>query len=95
MLTNTHSVTNHRVDVFSMLALAEGSGEPGRPGLPYFDKARPPRATIGYGFNLEDRNVARLVLAQLGILAGKSDSQVLQIENDFRSAMQVVGARQH
>ncbi len=29
MLTNTHSITNHRVDLFSMLAVAEGFGTPG------------------------------------------------------------------
>lgn len=88
MLTNTHPVADHRADLFSRLALGEGFGKPAnRPGLPYFDDANPPRATIGYGFNLEDRNVARLVLAQIGVLAGKIDSQVLQIESDFRAAI--------
>ena len=85
MLTNAHPVINHRADLFTMLAVAEGFGTPGRPGLPYFDSAG--KATIGYGFNMEDRNVARLVLAQMGILAGKTDSQVLQIESDLRTAI--------
>lgn len=40
MLTNTHSVSNHRVDLFSMLAVAEGFGTPGRPGLPYFARRK-------------------------------------------------------
>ena len=48
MITNTPPVVNHRADLFSRLALVEGFGEIGRPGLPYFDSVG--KATIGYGF---------------------------------------------
>jgi len=68
-----------------VLVVTEGFGTPGRPGLPYFDSVG--KVTIGYGFNLEDGNEARLVLAQLSMLAGKSDSQVLQIESDLSTAI--------
>jgi GH24 family phage-related lysozyme (muramidase) len=97
MITSTHPVTNYRADLFPLLALSEGFGQPSnRPGLPYFDSVG--KATIGYGFNIEDRNVARLVLAQMGILAGKTDSQVLQIESDLRAAINAgeeKGVRNH
>ena len=63
MITSTHSVTNYRADLFPLLASSEGFGKPAnRPGLPYFDSVG--KATIGYGFNIEDGNVARLVLTR-------------------------------
>lgn len=37
MISITHPAVNHRTDLFSRLALVEGFGEIGRPGLPYFD----------------------------------------------------------
>lgn len=47
MITNTHPVTDHRADLFTLIAVSEGFGKPtNRPGLPYFNAIG--GATIDY-----------------------------------------------
>lgn len=64
MRTNALPVgTEYLAGLFNLLGLAEGFD-----ALPYFDNAIPPKATIGYGFNIEVNNYLLLVLNQLGIV---------------------------
>ena len=62
MKTETlHPVTDYIQALFDSLGISEGF-EP----LPYFDTANPPRATIGYGFNIEVSDYLLLVCGKLG-----------------------------
>ncbi len=67
MRTETlHPVADYVQESFNFIALQEGFAG----GLPYFDTATPPRATIGYGFNIEVSDYLLLVLYQMGIVNG-------------------------
>jgi hypothetical protein len=64
MRTETlHPVTDYISELFNFLVRAEDFV-----GTPYFDSANPPRATIGYGFNIEVTDYLLLVLNELGII---------------------------
>ena len=87
MSITPHPIADYKAALFVQIRNSEGFGLRNRPGLPYLDTATPSRATIGYGFNIEDGNAARLVLARLGLFAGKTDADVLRIEGEFRTAI--------
>ncbi len=65
MKTETlHPVADYIQELFNFTVGTEGFAG----GLPYFDTAKPRKATIGYGFNIEEPNYLLLVLEQLGIV---------------------------
>ena len=65
MRTETlHPAGDYTTELFNFVALREGF----KNGVPYFDTANPPRATIGYGFNIEVSDYLLLVLNELGII---------------------------
>jgi hypothetical protein len=79
-----HPVTDHLAELFSSLGLSEGFKD-----VPYFDTAKPYRkATIGYGFNIEDSGNLLLVLREMGIINGSmTTSQINTIRNAFTTAI--------
>ena len=74
---------NYRSEVYSFIIEQEGP----RPD-PYFDTANPPRATIGYGFNIEVREYLLLALDQMGITAGRTANETNTILNQFTAVIQ-------
>lgn len=84
MRTDTlHPVTDYVAELFQFVVREERFV-----GTPYFDTARPPRATIGYGFNIEVTDYLLLVLEQMGIVNDTmTDAQKTTIRNEFTTAI--------
>ncbi len=84
MRTDTlHPVGDYVAELFNFLVKKEGFIKE-----PYFDTANPPRATIGYGFNIEVSDYLLLVLEQLGIVNDTmTDAQIIAIRNEFQTAI--------
>jgi hypothetical protein len=88
MKTETlHPVADYVQESINFLTREEGFG---RLGLPYFDTATPPRATIGYGFNIEVPDYLLLVLRQMGIVNGTmTTTQINTIRSAFTTAINI------
>jgi len=79
-----HTVTDYIQTLFDFLGISEGFAG----GLPYFDTAIPPRATIGYGFNIEVSDYLLLVLSQMGIVNGTMTAdQINSIRSEFTTSI--------
>jgi GH24 family phage-related lysozyme (muramidase) len=79
MKTETlHPVTDYIQEVINIIKREE-SFKP----LPYFDTAEHPRATIGYGFNIEVPDYLLLVLRQMGINKNKGTLVLKQFAVDL------------
>ncbi|MBF0329935.1 MAG: hypothetical protein HQL10_12315 [Nitrospirae bacterium] len=85
MRTETlHKIGDYLAELFRFLGIEEGF----RNGEPYFDTANPPRATIGYGFNIEVTDYLLLVLRQMGIVNNTmTTSKINAIRNAFTTAI--------
>jgi hypothetical protein len=81
MRTETlHPVTDYIQESVTFITREEGF----RGGVPYFDTATHPRATIGYGFNIEVPDYLLLILRQMGIINGSmTTEQINTIRNAF------------
>ncbi len=76
--------TNYLTEVFNFIIGREGFND----GLPYFDTANPPMATIGYGVNIQGvSDYLRIVLQSMGLFDGKTDAQITAIQKTFTNAI--------
>jgi len=77
-MINTHPIADYRTALLTFLTPVEGFRQD-----PYFDTKG--IATIGHGFNIETNpDALLLVLNQLGLFAGRTDQEIVNIRDDFR-----------
>lgn len=70
---------DYQTEIFNFLIGSEGFAM----GRPYFDTANPPKATIGYGVNIEITDYLLIVLQRVGVFAGKTNAEIATIRQEF------------